>query len=79
MNKFRKFGKLKDHANSRQIYFIKHCNPQISFFQLCTEEHAEATIMTGALIVKIEGDRKKDRENPGETKEAVEIVLVEPN
>ena len=32
--------------------------------------------MTGALIVEIEGDSKKDWQQPGEAKEAVEVVLV---
>ena len=32
--------------------------------------------MTGALIVEIEGDSKKDWQQPGEAKEAVKVVLV---
>ena len=34
--------------------------------------------MPGALIVEVEGHGKEDREKPGEAKEAVEVVLVEP-
>ena len=49
------------------------------FFQLCTEEHAEATIVSGAVIVEVEGDSKEDWEKPGEDQESVEAVLVQPD
>ena len=45
---------------------------------LATEEHAKSTIMTGALIVEVEGDCEEDGEQPGETKESVEEVLLQP-
>ena len=34
--------------------------------------------MTGALIVEVEGDCEEDGEQPGETKESVEEVLLQP-
>ena len=34
--------------------------------------------MPGALIVEVEGHGQQDGEEPGESKEAVEVVLVEP-
>ena len=34
--------------------------------------------MPGALIVEVERHGQQDGEQPGEAKEAVEVVLVEP-